>query len=279
MRIVYSPADSVEAHMLAHMLEQAGIEAHIHGEALQGAAGELPASGLVKLMVADERYDEARQLLLAWERRAPPAETAQAPQRRRFAYWTALASFAFGALAAGAVIATVQARLAAGDTALSALGASAGYDTNNDGADDIVYFYRPAGGALYRSTADNNFDGAVDEEVFYDERGFATRAESDHDFDGRMETTTVYRYGLIAHADIDTDGNGVSDLSYEYENGILATEAILDPGRGTIARINHYDAFRIVRAELDLDHDGFLETEQTFDRYGLVTSTRTRRRP
>jgi hypothetical protein len=47
---------------------------------------------------------------------------------------------------------------------------------------------------------------------------------------------------------------------------------------GTMARINHYDDGRLQRSEIDLDRDGFLETVRTFDRYGEVVSSETRRR-
>jgi hypothetical protein len=57
MKQVYAPANTAEAHMLAHLLEQAGVRAHVHGEALQGAVGESPAANLLQLLVADEDYD------------------------------------------------------------------------------------------------------------------------------------------------------------------------------------------------------------------------------
>ena len=49
MQEVYQPANAPEAHMLVHLLGEAGITAHIHGEALQGAVGELPAGNVIRL--------------------------------------------------------------------------------------------------------------------------------------------------------------------------------------------------------------------------------------
>jgi hypothetical protein len=41
MKRIYQAANNIEAHMLVHLLEQEGIEAHVEGEHLQSGAGEL----------------------------------------------------------------------------------------------------------------------------------------------------------------------------------------------------------------------------------------------
>ena len=51
MNYVYSSGNSTEAHMIMHMLGMNNIEAQVHGEYLQGAIGELPASGNIKVSV------------------------------------------------------------------------------------------------------------------------------------------------------------------------------------------------------------------------------------
>ena len=54
MTIVYAATNAVEAHMIVHLLQQSEIEAHIDGEHLQGAVGELPAATLLlKLLVRE----------------------------------------------------------------------------------------------------------------------------------------------------------------------------------------------------------------------------------
>ncbi|MBP6096852.1 MAG: DUF2007 domain-containing protein [Methyloversatilis sp.] len=67
MRILYEASSAVEAHLLKDLLAQEGVPASIHGEFLQGAMGELPAAGLVRLMVADEHYAAGRALIARWE--------------------------------------------------------------------------------------------------------------------------------------------------------------------------------------------------------------------
>lgn len=71
MRILYEASNAIEAHLLKDLLDQEGVPAVIHGEFLQGAMGELPAAGLIRLMVADEHYAAGRALIERWEAAAP----------------------------------------------------------------------------------------------------------------------------------------------------------------------------------------------------------------
>lgn len=74
MRAIYEPAHSIEANLIVGLLQQFGIEAHIAGEYLQGGAGELPAFGLMRVMVADENAEAARQLIEEWNSGEPVVE-------------------------------------------------------------------------------------------------------------------------------------------------------------------------------------------------------------
>jgi hypothetical protein len=74
MRTLYEASSAVEAHLLKDLLAQEGVPASIHGEFLQGAMGELPAAGLVRLMVADEHYAAGRALIERWEAAAPAGQ-------------------------------------------------------------------------------------------------------------------------------------------------------------------------------------------------------------
>ena len=74
MRSVYEPSSAVQAHLLQDVLRQHSIASHVQGEHLQGAIGELPAGGLVRLLVDDADYAAARRALEDWERAAPMDE-------------------------------------------------------------------------------------------------------------------------------------------------------------------------------------------------------------
>ena len=71
MRRIYEPRDLLEAEMLRGMLVAEGIEAFLAGSHLIGAMGELPAAGLLGLMVPDEDAERARQLIAAYNGAEP----------------------------------------------------------------------------------------------------------------------------------------------------------------------------------------------------------------
>lgn len=65
MRVVYEPANLIDAHLVRHALEDAGIPAFVRGEALLGGVGQLPACGLLAVCVADTCWPQARALVEA----------------------------------------------------------------------------------------------------------------------------------------------------------------------------------------------------------------------
>ncbi len=74
MHVVYEAANLIDAHLVRHALEQAGIPAFVRGEALLGGLGELGVFGLVAVCVPAPCALEARALVeaLPWPG-APPA--------------------------------------------------------------------------------------------------------------------------------------------------------------------------------------------------------------
>ena len=67
MECAYDAATNIEAHLVMHQLQQAGVEAMIEGEYLQGGIGELAAMGNVRVMVNDRDMEEARKIIADWE--------------------------------------------------------------------------------------------------------------------------------------------------------------------------------------------------------------------
>ena len=68
MKRVYNAANHIQAHMVMHVLEQAGVHALVQGEFLQSGAGELPVGNLVGVAVDDEDVATAREIIEDWER-------------------------------------------------------------------------------------------------------------------------------------------------------------------------------------------------------------------
>lgn len=67
MVVAYEAHDSIEAHLLRGLLEQAGISVRILGEDLIGGIGEIPAQGLLRVLVAGEDFDDARAVIARYE--------------------------------------------------------------------------------------------------------------------------------------------------------------------------------------------------------------------
>ena len=66
MKKVYEASHGLEAHMIADLLRQQGITGRVEGEYLAGAIGELPAAGLVRVVVEEDDYEPARKVIERW---------------------------------------------------------------------------------------------------------------------------------------------------------------------------------------------------------------------
>jgi len=65
MQVVYEAANLIDAHLVRHALEAAGLPAFVRGEALTGGMGELPVFGLVAVCVPTACWPEARAVVEA----------------------------------------------------------------------------------------------------------------------------------------------------------------------------------------------------------------------
>jgi hypothetical protein len=72
MRVVYEAENLIDAHLVKGMLENEGIPAHVRGEHLTGALGELPVMGLVAVCVVDTDWPEACEVIAVWRREVGP---------------------------------------------------------------------------------------------------------------------------------------------------------------------------------------------------------------
>lgn len=77
MQIVYRAENIIDANLVRNALADEGIAAYVSGHYLTGAAGELPVSGLVNVMVAESDWPRARTIAeridaALMERRADP---------------------------------------------------------------------------------------------------------------------------------------------------------------------------------------------------------------
>lgn len=78
MKCVFEASSGLEAHMILNLLKQAGISGRIDGEYLQGGIGELQAMNLVRVLVPEKDYAEARKIIDHWDSIQPaPDNTRQ----------------------------------------------------------------------------------------------------------------------------------------------------------------------------------------------------------
>jgi hypothetical protein len=71
MQRIYEPQDLLEAELLLSMLASEGIDAHLTGQHLIGAIGELPVCGLLGLLVDDRQAERAQRLIAAYNAALP----------------------------------------------------------------------------------------------------------------------------------------------------------------------------------------------------------------
>ncbi len=65
MKPVYDAANIIDAHLVRHVLEDAGIPVFIAGESLTGGMGELPLHGLLRVMVPEAAWPQADAVVRA----------------------------------------------------------------------------------------------------------------------------------------------------------------------------------------------------------------------
>jgi hypothetical protein len=72
MKPVYDAANLIDAHLVRHALEDAGIPVFIRGEALTGGIGELPVHGMLQVCVPDAAWPEADAVVRELDFGEPP---------------------------------------------------------------------------------------------------------------------------------------------------------------------------------------------------------------
>lgn len=256
MKSVFEASNTVEAHMMLHLLRQHGLAGRVEGEYLTGAMGDLPVTGLVRVVVEEPDYEAARAVVAAFEAEQP-SDTAHPPPPRG----SGRLAWAGMGLALGIVVTAAALRVPAVDD---------GIDHDRDGVSDERAFYS-ATGQLLRMEIDRNLDHRVDAVVHY-ERGMPASEEDDDDFDGRFETRMSYRRGSLERSEVDADGDGLAEWRAAYRDGVLDTATLIEPSTGLPLRVEHYRLGRLVEADQDDDHDGQLDTRLRYGPLGEVTA-------
>jgi hypothetical protein len=120
---------------------------------------------------------------------------------------------------------------------------------------------------------DRNLDGKPDFVGHYDENGMIDSADADEDFDGTFETHMQFKNGMVELYEVDTDGDGIPDRRMHFDNGMLTASETLNPATGLPLRIDYYQRGVLVKAEVDTDRDGQLDTRFFYTPLGEVSAS------
>jgi tetrahydromethanopterin S-methyltransferase subunit G len=250
MKTVFEASSGLEAHMILNLLQQHGIDCRIDGEYLQGGVGELQAMSIVRVLVDETDYDRARTVIDEWDA-TQVDNTVIATSAGRT---TGIATGIIIGLSIGAGLtiwaynspATVQGIDYNKDGLLDEKYfyrdnriVRTEIDRNLDGKTDAISYFNLKG-LLYKAETDDDFDGTY-ETVYKYRRGNLHTQESDLDQDGHVDYLVYFNNGLLSEiiitgpdpdsprkkqryhmnklvgADYDADGDGLYDVSYEYD--------------------------------------------------------------
>ena len=98
MKSVYEAFSGLDAHMILDLLGQQRIPGRIEGEYLQGGIGGIQAIGLVRVLVSEADYAEARKIIAEWESVQPSAESVKPEERTTGGFRIFAIGIAVGAL-------------------------------------------------------------------------------------------------------------------------------------------------------------------------------------
>lgn len=275
MRTLYEPANAIEAHLLQDALTQEGFAPRVDGGYLQGALGELPAGGLIRLVIPDEEYSDARAFVMEWEKQqrssggaegvsdeddaesvgdaqgasthSPPTGINK-PGRKQWALPLLIGL----ALGVGASVFYFRAPVS-----------SETVDHNDDGVPDETWTYSPSG-VVQSGSMDRNLDGKIDAIAKYGRKGELTDISSDDDFDGFFETMALYSNGSAVVDRIDSNADGVADVVWSFRHDVPVKSEIINPATNLPLRVSYWNLGVLQRADIDSDKNGVLDTRITY---------------
>ncbi|MBV1883043.1 MAG: DUF2007 domain-containing protein [Pseudomonadales bacterium] len=249
MKLIYEALNTVEAHMILHLLEQAGLSARIDGEYLQGGVGEIQAAGVVRVMVEENDYADAREIINEWDKKQPDQEVQREVVKKNNSFSASIVGFLCG-VASMAVYYNTPVTLD-------------GVDYNGDGNLDEKWTY--VNGLPSKLEFDRNLDGKTDFIYIYDRKGLLESSSSDDDFNGLFETNSAYHFGNAVWLKSDTTGDGFKDYKIDFEYGVVNTITFLNSVTKKRSKIQRYDSNKLKSGELDTNGDGVLDTLLEYD--------------
>lgn len=256
MKLLYEASNTVEAHMILNLIEQYGLSARIDGEYLQGGVGDLQAVGIIRVMIEEEDYAEAKAIIQQWDASQPKQENQTPAIKKSSHFGTALISFICGI----AVMSIYYNTPVTKD----------GIDYNGDGKLDEIWTF--VNDLMSKVELDRNLDGEVDFIYSFDRKGLIESSLSDEDFNGTFETDIYYNYGNAAWQKSDTTGDDFKDYRIDFKHGATETISFIDPTTKKILKTETYGSFFINQAQVDTTGDGILDTLYEYNAIGEIVN-------
>lgn len=139
------------------------------------------------------------------------------------------------------------------------------YDSDQDGKYDEIIIER--NGRTIEWARDRNFDGAMDNWVYYDDNGMQSRAEADDNFDSRPDLFWTITNNVTAASWQDTDFNGAPDVTTTFLHD-LPTQADWQPNGTNIVTLRQL--FRhggLTEEQRDTNWDGSFDVTIHYDAF------------
>lgn len=256
-------ADLAAGHLRSH-----GIECVIRTD---DCAGMYPSMGIIQLLVDPGMADDARKILRDVPRpmerlSETPIQSAESsressPPPRVYRFNSGmLVGLMVGALLYFSYTKYEQYR-----------NQTVEYDYDNDGVLDEEVVWRH--GQFVESRLDRNADGRVDYWTYYRD-GAASHEEGDDNFDGRVDLWSVCTSRLTrSQVALDTDFNGVRDVTMFYTNGVIA-QSDWKPNGTNVLLVRQWFRHGVLREEFrDENGDGRFDVSIHFDAFTTPIST------
>lgn len=242
MKSVYAGPTSLEANMILNLLQQHGIDGRVEGEYLQGAVGGLQATDLVRVVVREEDYLAARQVISDWDAMQATTPSLVGDRRRHWLMWLLVLVVLFSVLGGNYWY---------GRAPLPVTGAHDNAPVN-------------VSSAPYEQ--DRNGDGKIDSITHY-QAGVATYSLQDDNFDGVFEGRAEYQQNVASYYEADLDGDGQTDYQMHSPSGVMNTAIISGKtvAGKTPRKRQTFRLGKLLAAEYDADGDGVFEKQYTYD--------------
>jgi antitoxin component YwqK of YwqJK toxin-antitoxin module len=118
---------------------------------------------------------------------------------------------------------------------------------------------------VVKRSLDADQDGKPEQIRYYDRSGDIIRKEQDQDFDGQIDTWSIYRQESLRERVIDANGDGQLDVWETYETGKMTGRQVDRDHDGVRDAFYTYERGSLVEERHDADNDGKMDVIVTYE--------------